>query len=88
MKTDCMLYVVSRTHFKNNLYKQTHDTIVLELARKVEEVWNNADCCPYTFKYIAKLFDKEIWQKYLFLKRENYLPGSANLGKRSHKKIS
>ena len=37
-KTDCLLYVVSRTHFKNNLYNQTHDKIVLELARKVRSM--------------------------------------------------
>ena len=81
-KTECLLYVISQTI--NKIGK--HSTIVLELSRKVEDIWNKADCCPYTFKHIADLFDKDIWQRYLYLKREKHLPGEQGGQKRSHKK--
>ena len=81
-KNECLLYVVSRTINKI----AQHNTIILELSRKVEDIWNKADCSPYTFKHIAKLFDKDIWQRYLYLKREKHLPGEQGAQKRSHHK--
>ena len=73
-KTDCLLYVLSRTI--KIIGKR--DTVVLEMSRKTEDIWNKADCCPFTFKHITELFERGIWQKYLCLKRE----------KRSNKKVN
>ena len=80
-KTECLLYVLSRTI--NKIGK--HDTVVLKMSRKIEDIWNNADFCPFTFKHIAELLERDIWQKYLYLKREKHLPGE-NAVQRSHKK--
>ena len=41
-ETDCLLYVVSRTYFKNNLYKQTQDTAIVG-SSNVEEQSNVED---------------------------------------------
>ena len=50
------------------------------------EVWNKANCCPYTQKHIVTLFEKNVWDKYSFLLREKRLLGDENTTKRSHKK--
>ena len=55
-KTECLLYVLSRTI--NKIGK--HDTVVLEITRKIEDIWNKADCCPFTFKHIAEFFERDI----------------------------
>ena len=81
-KNDCLLYVLSRTKFNGF----GHDQTLLQMAKNVEKVWIDADCCPYTQNHIVHLFKKEIWDKYLYLLREKHLPGSGSLGKRSHKK--
>ena len=81
-KSECLLYVKSRLF--NRL--GTRDVIVLELSRKVEQIWNKADCCPSTFKHIKSLFMTDIWEKYLYLIREKQLPGDQTGKKRSHKK--
>ena len=81
-KTDCLLYVVSRTVAGTH----RHATVVRELANEVETIWTNADCCPFTEKHIAKLFEDEVWNKFQFLKREGHLPGQVGTFKRSHKK--
>ena len=57
MKTECLLYVLSRAI--NKIGK--HDTVVLEMSRKIEDIWNKADCCPFTFKHTAELFERDIW---------------------------
>ena len=80
-KTECLLYVLSRTI--NKIGK--HDTVVLEISRKIEDIWNKADCCPFTFKHIAELFERDIWQKYLYLKQEKHLPVENAVQKRLHK---
>ena len=55
-KTECLLYVLSTTI--NKIGK--HDTVVLEITRKIEDIWNKAGCCPFTFKHIAELFERDI----------------------------
>ena len=82
---DCLLYVLSRTN-KDGKRNQTRQQIIWELAKIVEDVWNKADCCPYTWKHIVTLFEKNVWDKYTFLLREKCLPGDENTTKRSHKK--
>ena len=82
---DCLLYVLSRTN-KDGKRNQTRQQIIWELAKIVEDVWNKADCCPYTRKHIVTLFEKNVWDKYTFLLREKRLPGDENTTKRSHKK--
>lgn len=84
-KHEVLLYVVSRTNKGNKVNK----VIVNEMAKQLEEIWEKADCCPFTMKYIARLYDQEIWKPYLHLRREKCLPGSGaeSIGsKRSHKK--
>ena len=82
---DCLLCVLSRTN-KDAKRSQTRQQIIWELAKIVEDVWNKADCCPYTRKHIVTLFEKNVWDKYTFLLREKRLPGDENTTKRSHKK--
>ena len=79
---DCLLYVISRTN-KDGKRNQTRQQIIWELAKIVEDVWNKADCCPYTRKHIVTLFEKNVWDKYTFLLREKRLPGDENTIKRS-----
>ena len=74
---DCLLYVLSRTN-KDAKRSQTRQQIIWELAKIVEDVWNKADCCPYTRKHIVTLFEKNVWDKYTFLLREKRLPGDEN----------
>ena len=79
--------MVSRTSSKKQ--HLTHNEVVAELARKVHKIWEAADCCPAPRQVIARLFQKDIWEQYLFLRREKHLRGqeaSTSLGKRSHKK--
>ena len=52
----------------------------------MEDIWNKADYCPYTRKYIVTMFEKNVWDKYTFLLREKRLLGDENTKKRSHKK--
>ena len=73
---------MSRTKHGSN----RRDTVISDLTRNVEKIWNDADCCPFTFKHIVKVFNKEIWETYKHLQREKCLPGVEGLGKRSHKK--
>ena len=81
-KMDCLLYVVARTGTN-----EPHSSIVCELSAEIETIWKNADCCPFTEKHIANLFEQQIWGKYRYLKREGHLPGQeASSEKRSHKK--
>ena len=82
-KTDCLLYVVSRTQRGDSDRKST----VIELAREVEQIWKAADCCPLAFSNIVNVFEKHVWQVYLFLKREQHLPNQESGNKRSHKKV-
>ena len=82
---DCLLYVLSRTN-KDAKRSQTRQQIIWEPAKIVEDVWNKADCCPYTQKHIATLFEKNVGDKYTFLLREKRLPRDENTTKRSHKK--
>ena len=69
-------------------WKLSHKSIAHRLAKLVEEIWNKADSCPYSDKTIAKLFEREIWDKYKFILHEHYLPGESlpSTRKRSHKK--
>ena len=56
-KTDCLLYVVSRTVAGTHV---RHVTVVRELANEVDTIWTNmADCCPFTEKYISVSVFKE-----------------------------
>ena len=82
---DCLLYVLSRTskHIRNKI---THSEAVAVLARKVEDIWKKADCCPFSRKHIMTLLVTNIWQQYCFLLRENHLSSETNVKKRSHKK--
>ena len=82
-KTDCLLYVLSRTKREYNKI-----SILGDLALEVYEIWDKADCCPYSVKQIKNAFEQHIWQKYLYLKREKCLPGHHLAEKRSHKKSS
>ena len=52
----------------------------------MDDVWNKADCSPYTRKHIVTLFEKNFWDKYTLLLREKRLPGDEIATKRSHKK--
>ena len=63
----------------------SHGDAVNEMARKVVEIWEKADCCPYTWQHVASLFDKQVWQTYRSLLREKTLPGKVGTNKRSHK---
>ena len=77
----CLLYVISQTN-KDGKRSQTRQ-IIWELLKIVQDVWNKADCCPYTRKHIVTLFEKNVWDKYTFLLREKRLPGDENTIKRS-----
>ena len=55
-KNECLLYILSRTINKIG----GHDTVVLEMSRKLEDICNKADCCPFTFKHIAELFERDM----------------------------
>jgi len=85
-KSDCLLYVLSRTKY-NGI---GHDVAVRKMAKDVQKIWIDADCCPYSDVYIANtLFKKEVWDKYLYLLREKRLPEKTlqqDTRKRSHKK--
>ena len=77
-KTECLLYVLSRT--MNKIGK--HDTAVLEISRKIEDLWNKADCFPFIFKHIAELFERDYGrstciqnEKNIFLGRMQYKKG-------------
>ena len=70
-KNDCMLYALSRT--KHGSYSR--DTVISDLAREVKKIWNDDDCCPFTFKHIVKVFNKEIWEIYRHLQYEKCFPG-------------
>ena len=78
LNASCMFYQGQSTKLEN-------DTVVLEMSWKIEDIWNKADCCPFTFKHIAELFERDIWQKYLYLKQEKYLPEEHAVQKRLHK---
>ena len=52
----------------------------------MKDVWNKADCCPYTWKHKVTLFENNVWDKYTFLLREKRLLGDDNTTKRSYKK--
>ena len=82
-KTDCLLYVVSRTQRGDSERRST----VLDLAIEVEKIWKAADCCPLAFSNIVNVFEKHVWQVYSFLKREKHLPNKESENKRSHKKV-
>ena len=85
-KHDCLLYVVSQTN-KKAKDAMTHNSAINNLAKIVEDIWNKADCCPFTQKHISKLFEQEVWKPYLYLQHEKHLPGGGTAGlKRSHKK--
>ena len=85
-KTDCLLFVVSRTHNKTK-EQMKHSYVVHQMATIVENIWSKADCCPFSKKYIMKLFDQNIWKPYLYLRRQRHLSSSVPVGqKRSHKK--
>ena len=81
-KTDCLLYVLSRTKHAGS----RHHDIVYKLAGEIKTIWTDADCCPRAKRHIAKAFKREVWDIYLHLKREKCLPRKSSLGKRSHKK--
>ena len=50
-KTDCLLYVLSRTKREYNKI-----SILGDLALEVYEIWDKADCCPYSVKQIKNAF--------------------------------
>ena len=81
-KTECLRFVLSRTKYNG----EAHDKAVLKMAREIQKIWIDADCCPFSYPYIVQQFKKEIWDNYLYLLREKQLPGSGSLLKRSHKK--
>lgn len=86
-KGDCLLYVISRTiKVKGGTNFMKHSRAVFQLAGIVEEIWNDADCCPFARGHIVKIFDEKIWQPYLHLRREKCLPTQSSGRKRSHKK--
>ena len=82
---DCLLYVLSRTN-KEAKREQTRVQTIWELAKIVLDVWDKADCCPHTRKHIVTLFEKNAWNKYTYLMRENHLPRDNNTTKRSYQK--
>ena len=79
------MYALSRIN-KDLKRNQTRQQIIWELAKIVEDVWNKADCCLYTWKHIVTLFEKNVWGKYTFLLREKCSLGDENTTKRSHNK--
>ena len=38
----------------------------------MEDVWNKADCCPYTQKHIVTLFEKNAGDKYTFIIKRSH----------------
>ena len=95
-----LLYVLSRTN-KDAKRSQIRQQIIWELTKIVKDVWNKADCCPYTRKHIVTLFEKNFWDKYTFLLREkNYqemkilqrdlirkIPVNIKIGENLHVKV-
>ena len=72
-KSDCPLYVISRSNRKAK-YPMTHGYAVNQLAKDVESIWNNGDCCPFRQKHIATLFEHEVWKPYLY----HFIPTSKS----------
>ena len=84
-KTDCLLYVVSTTHAKSK-DRMNHDFAVSQLTKAVENIWNNADCCPFSEKHIGKLFEQTIWEPYIYLRREKHLHNQSLKGPKPSQK--
>ena len=84
-KHQVLLYVYTRTNSSQRHDQGSHVSAVNELATKVIEIWEKADCCPYTRRHVTSLFDKHVWQQYQKLLREKTLPGEVSTKKRSHK---
>ena len=86
-KTECLLYVVSRTHTKSSS-RMEHNKVVRQLAGIIEKIWNDADCCLYSKPHIIRLFEEDVFKPYTYLRKEKHLPGvhSTAVQKRSHKK--
>ena len=80
-KNDALLYVYTRIQGRNSL----RDEVLREMGRKVVKLWEKADCCPFSWQHVVKLFEKEVWSKYSYLKREKKLPGISSTKKRSHR---
>ena len=65
----------------------THNLAVNNLAKILEDIRNEADCCHFNQKHISKLSELEVWKPYLYIRYEKHLPGGETTGlKRSHKK--
>ena len=79
---DVLRFVLSRTKTGS----LNHEAVVRELAKEVQKIWNDADCCPFAWSHIMNIFEKDVWQVYKHLQREKHLPGSNPTTKRSHKK--
>jgi hypothetical protein len=77
----------SRTYSKKQ--HRRHDEVVNELAKHVWRIWEAADCCPFSWQHIVKLFEKDVWKPFKSLRREGYIEGRPSTSlckKRSHKK--
>lgn len=60
--------------------------VIAELAKQVKIIWYNAHCCPKSIKTIKKQFKEQVWEKYLFGKRDKCFSGENQTNKRTHKK--
>ena len=80
-----LYYTLSWTN-KKTKDAMTHNSNINNLA-KITDIWNKADCCPFTQKHISKLFEQKVWKPYLYLRCEKHLPGGdTSWLKQSHKK--
>ena len=78
-----MLYVLTRTHHKSEI-RESHGTVVRRLATIAKDIWNKADCCPFSRNTIFSTFEKTVWRRYQNLKKEKQFPEESGV-KRSHK---
>ena len=60
--------------------------VIAEHAKQVKNIWDNADCCPKSIKTIKNQFKEQVWEKYLFGKRDKCFSGENQTNKRTHKK--
>ena len=80
--TACCLWCLEPIKKTEELLK--HSYVVHQMATIVEHIWSKADCCPFSKKYIMKLFDQNIWKPYLYLRRERHLSSSVPVVRIDH----
>ena len=44
---------------------------VVQLAETVHELWDKAECCPFDVRTIRRMFESNVWEKYLALQKQS-----------------